>query len=205
MRDPYIVLGVSRDATDEEIKSAYRRLARKYHPDHYATDPEGAREAEEKMKEINEAYDAIQRMRSGTSGHTGGGYSAFASVREKISRGYFADAERELDSVADAARTAEWHFLKSALLARRGWHHDAMREIEIACAMDPSNTEYAQAREVYRSRFGGFGSQFGGGRAGDGRFEGNRGGECDTCDICTTLMCMDCCCESCGGDCIRCI
>ncbi|MBQ8174634.1 MAG: J domain-containing protein [Clostridia bacterium] len=204
MTDPYIVLGVSRDASEEEIKAAYRKLARRYHPDRYANDPEGARAAEEKMKEINEAYDAVNRMRSGSSGHTGGG-SSFVSVREKINRGYFADAERELDSMAEGARTAEWHYLKSALLARRGWHHDAMREIEIACAMDPANSEYARARELYHSRFGGFGSQYRGSRAGDPRFEGNRGGECSTCDICTTLMCMDCCCEGCGGDFIRCI
>ena len=205
MTDPYIVLGVSRDATEEEIKSAYRRLARKYHPDRYATDPDGARAAEEKMKEINEAYDAITRMRSGSSQHTGGGFSSFASVREKINRGYFADAERELDALPDGSRTAEWHYLKSALLARRGWHHDAMREIEIACAMEPSNMEYARARELYRGRFASFGSQYRGSRAGDGRFEAGRGADCSTCDICTTLMCLDCCCEGCGGDCIRCI
>lgn len=202
MTDPYIVLGVSRDATEEEIKSAYRKLARRYHPDRFASDPEGASAAEEKMKEINEAYDAINKMRSGASGQTGGG---FASVREKISRGYFADAERELDVVPEGARTAEWHYLKSALLVRRGWHHDAMREIEIACAMDPTNPEYARARELYRSRFGGFGRQYGGSRENDPRFEGHRGAECDTCDLCSTLICMDCCCESCGGDFIRCI
>ena len=205
MTDPYIVLGVSRDATEEEIKAAYRRLARRYHPDHYANDPEGARVAEEKMKEINEAYDAVTRMRAGASGHTGGGFSSFVSVREKIGRGYYADAERELDATPDTSRTAEWHYLKSALLARRGWHHDAMREIEIACAMDPANLEYARARDLYRSRFGGFGTQYRGSRAGDPRFEGGRGSDCSTCDICTTLVCADCFCECCGGDFIRCI
>ena len=204
MRDPYAVLGVARDASEEEIKAAYRKLARRYHPDRYANDPEGARAAEEKMKEINEAYDAVTRMRSGASGHTGGGFSGFASVREKINRGYFADAERELDATPDGARTAEWHYLKSALLARRGWHHDAMREIEIACAMDPANPEFSRARELYRARFGSFGAGYRGSRAGDGRFEG-QGMECSTCDICSTLICADCCCESCGGDCVRCI
>ncbi len=62
MRDPYEVLGVSREASDEEIKKAYRRLAKQYHPD---VNP-GDKQAEEKMKEVNAAYDAIK------SGNTGG-------------------------------------------------------------------------------------------------------------------------------------
>ena len=68
MTDPYKVLGVSPNATDDEVKDAYRRLARKYHPDNYVNNPLSDL-ATEKMKEINEAYDEIQRQRkSGGSG-----------------------------------------------------------------------------------------------------------------------------------------
>ena len=56
MTDPYKVLGVSPSATDEEIKDAYRQLAKKYHPDQYSDSPLKDL-ADEKMKEINEAYD----------------------------------------------------------------------------------------------------------------------------------------------------
>ena len=56
MRDPYQVLGVPSTATDEEVKKAYRNLAKKYHPDNYHDDPL-ADLAQEKMKEINEAYE----------------------------------------------------------------------------------------------------------------------------------------------------
>lgn len=56
MNDPYSVLGVSRDASEEEIKRAYRRLAKKYHPDLNPGDPEAAR----KMNEINAAYEQIK-------------------------------------------------------------------------------------------------------------------------------------------------
>ena len=70
MTDPYRVLGVEPTASDDEIKRAYRELARKYHPDNYQNNPL-ADLAEEKMKEINEAYDQITKQRAG-----GGGYNA---------------------------------------------------------------------------------------------------------------------------------
>lgn len=62
MRDPYQVLGVPSTATDDEVKKAYRDLARKYHPDNYHDNPL-ADLAQERMKEINEAYESIQSQR----------------------------------------------------------------------------------------------------------------------------------------------
>ncbi|MBQ8352044.1 MAG: J domain-containing protein [Clostridia bacterium] len=202
MRDPYTVLGVAPDATEEEIKAAYRRLARRYHPDHFASDPQAAREAEAKMKEINEAYDILTRK----GGSAGNGQATFAEIRQKINNGLFADAELQLDRMPAAARTAEWHYLKSIVLMRRGWQNDAMREVETACMMDPNNPEYARAREMLRNRFAGFGNAYGQSRS--TRYD--RGGYtqtggCSSCDVCTGLICADCCCESIGFDLIRCI
>ena len=85
MTDPYIVLGVKPDASDEEIKRAYRELARKYHPDNYQNNPL-ADLAEEKMKEINEAYDTITKMRSG--GGASGGYQSQGAYRGSYQGGY---------------------------------------------------------------------------------------------------------------------
>ena len=82
MNDPYEVLGVPRTATDEEIKKAYRNLARKYHPDNYHDSPL-ADLAQEKMKEINAAYEQITKERSGR-GSTSGGYrqSTYGGLRQ---------------------------------------------------------------------------------------------------------------------------
>ena len=96
MTDPYKTLGVSRDATDEEIKKAYRALAKKYHPDNYQ-DSALAELAAEKMKEINEAYDIIGKQRQGGSGasgsRSGSGASSYPQIRRMINEGRYSEAE----------------------------------------------------------------------------------------------------------------
>ena len=72
MFDPYSVLGVSRDASDEEIKKAYRRLSRKYHPDANINNP-NKEQAEEKFKEVQQAYEQIMKEKEYGSSY-GGGY-----------------------------------------------------------------------------------------------------------------------------------
>ena len=80
MRDPYDVLGVPRNASDDEIKKAYRTLSRKYHPDANINNPNKA-QAEEKFKEVQEAYDVLQNGKTGygpgssySSGYGSGSY-----------------------------------------------------------------------------------------------------------------------------------
>lgn len=200
--DPYKVLGVSRDATDDEIKKAYRELAKKYHPDNYANSPL-SEVAEEKMKEINEAYDEIQRQRSsaqsggyGSSQSSGRTYTGeFIRIRELINEGRYSEAQIMLGSVAQSDRNAEWNFLKGCVLVQMGWYFDAQKYFETACYMDPSNAEYRAALDSIRNSS----SQYGRGyRTNAG------GGECSACDLCQTLICADCLCECCGGDLIRC-
>lgn len=208
-RDPYTVLGVSRDASDEEIKKAYRELARKYHPDNYVNNPL-ADLVQEKMKEINTAYDEIQKMRASGNNSSysysgGDGSSSYSSdsasydaelsrVRQYVNSGRFSDAEVILDSIPQGARNAEWNFLKGCVLTRRGYYYDAMRFFETACYMDPQNAEYRRALNQLRNRSGSYGAHTG----------STTVGGCDACDVCQTLICADCCCECMGGDLIRC-
>ncbi|MBR5519567.1 MAG: J domain-containing protein [Clostridia bacterium] len=198
--DPYKVLGVSPTASDDEIKQAYRALAKKYHPDNYVNNPI-ADLAAEKMTEINTAYETIQKMRSGqstgNSGQTGGYRSAttpqYATIRNYISSGNLDAADALLEQISD--RVAEWYFLKGSICYRRGWLDQAQQYFQQAAAMDPMNPEYAaanrrfsQMRGVYRDR----GNTMSGGNG------------MNACDCCQTLLCADCCCECMGGDLISC-
>ncbi len=204
MKNPYIVLGVPENASDEEIKKAYRSLAKKYHPDNFANNPL-ADLAAEKMKEINEAYDMIQKIRasgssSGSSGSNGsyGGYSdatGFSRIRQLINSGRIGEAEALLTRMADSERNAEWHFLTGLVYYKKGWLQDARNEINIACNMDPYNNEYRTFQQ--RMNQGSFSSPY----AGTGM---NQNGGCSGCDVCSGLLCADCCCECMGGDLIRC-
>jgi len=196
MKDPYQILGVSPQASDDEVKKAYRELAKKYHPDNYAN-TEFSDIANEKMKEINQAYDEVLRVRAGgTAGgstHSASGAAArFPRIRELIASGRLAEAEVLLD--AQGERPAEWYYLKGLCAMYRRSYNDAASFFRKAHEMDPGNGEYAM---MYR--------RFQGAQQNYGNFDGNgQIRECNGCDICTHLFCADCLCECCGGDLISC-
>ena len=204
MKDPYKVLGVSPAASDDEIKKAYRDLARKYHPDKYAGS-DLADLAEETMKEVNAAYDQIQQMRAGrSSGGSGGSYSdfnagysggsgQFADVRRALNNRDLSLAQSLLDNIPPSDRGAEWHYLSGCVAYNKGFFADAQRFFDTACNMDPSNSEYQRARNAMYNRTAGYGGGY-----------STSGGGCSGCDVCSSLMCADCCCECMGGDLIRC-
>jgi len=192
MDNPYSTLGVSPNASNDEIKKAYRDLARKYHPDNYVDNPL-ADLAQEKMKQINEAYDEITKERAGGSSYSGGGYSAgtgggtsssgaYSAIRTAINRGDYAQAEELLRSAPQ--RDAEWNFLMGSVCYRKGWLDDARGYFQRAVSMDPNNMEYRQAMSYMGSN-----SPY-------RQTGGSYPAAADPCDICVGMMCMN---MLCGG------
>ena len=189
-RDPYEVLGVARGASDDEIKKAYRALAKKYHPDNFTDEGQRAR-AEEKMKEINAAYERIQR--GDTSGGTyrgprPGGTGIYAQVRTLINDNRTTEADDILEGIPVNERGAEWHYLKACVCVQRGWYYDAYTYSNTACNMDPGNSEY---RELYNNLNNIVNRSTGTYRT------ATSGDDCDICSICQFLACMNCLCNCC--------
>ena len=111
--------------------------------------------------------------------------------------GRIADAEQILNGVPSSSRDADWYFLKGTVLFKRGWLDEATNHFSTACNMDPGNAEYRAAmNQVTNQRNGVYG----------GYNTTNRpaSGGCNACDMCSSLICADCCCECMGGDFISC-
>lgn len=198
MSDPYAILGVPATATEEQIKDAYRSLARKYQDDSLTAGPL-ADVARQKMTELDNAYDAIMAQRRGQNTYSGAqqsayqstGYSTssqFGDVRAQIQAGRMDDAETILDGIPRDSRNAEWYFLKGQIQQRRGWFDEAYKNYSTACQYDPGNAEYAAAFNALNNNARG------------GYRQTRSGGGCSACDMCSSLLCADCCCECMGGD-----
>ena len=207
MTNPYKVLGVNEGATSEEIRAAYLSLVKKYHPDKY-TDPDMKQLANEKLKEINEAYDQLTKNpgKTASSGYSGAAYGAgghggsysgpeadrFVRARSLINAGNLDGAKTILDSIQ--TRNAEWYYLYGIIYLRQGWYDKAREFLGRAYRTEPGNAEYAQAYNTLRYT----GNPYSRPR------QSTSYGNCSACDICSGLMCADCCCECMGGDLIPC-
>ena len=193
MKDPYQVLGVSPDATDEEIKAAYREMAKKYHPDNYAN-TEFSDIANEKMQSINEAYDTILKERADraygrTSSDNTESDPQLERIRSLIQSGRYTEAEVLLDQ--NQTGSAEWYYLKGLCAMHGRRYNDASTYFSRASSMEPDNPEYAAMYQRFHRTGGAFSN-------------GQNTGGCNCCDMCSALICADCMCEMCGGDLIRC-
>ncbi len=198
MRNPYEILEIKENASKEEIKKAYRELAKKYHPDQYGDNPLKDL-AEEKMIEINEAYDYLMKNSNDNSNRTSSSsydnyssadnstdnYSIYQSIRMDINSRNFSSAERKLNGIN--SRDAQWHYLMGIVNMQKGWYDAAYSNISTACNLDPSNMEYREAfskiqyaNQSYRQPF-------------------NTQRDNSICNICATLYCIDCFCNGMSG------
>lgn len=165
MMDPYQVLGVSRGASDEEIKKAYRTLSRKYHPDANINNPNKA-QAEEKFKEVQQAYDQIMKEKQqgssygyNTAGSAGGGYGysgnrsyyqrqadspQMQAAANYITNRRYAEALNVLNGIPFGERKARWYYFSAIANQGAGNNIIAKEHAKRAVEMEPSNMEYRQ-------------------------------------------------------------
>lgn len=217
MKDPYQILGIPRTATDDEVKAAYRELARKYHPDKYR-DSDLADLAGEKMKEINEAYDTIKKMRAGGGSAGAGqqaGYDSQYGPQYGQSGGQY-DNGPDYNSDRTYSDTELFNMVRHLINANRiveaenilngmpesrrsaEWYYlkgcSAVRRRYYVDAQQFFDTACGMEpdNQEYRAAQTNLRNQLNNRRA-----QANQA-ESDCCDCCTALACLNCCCNSRG-------
>jgi molecular chaperone DnaJ len=202
---------VSPNATNEEVKKAYRELSRKYHPDSYVDNPLSGL-AEEKFKEVQEAYDQIMKERehgyggsassyagssysggSNYSGNTGNDSTELNAAASYINAGQYRAALNVLANIPN--RNARWYYYSAVANAGIGNNVMANDHIQQAMNMEPNNPEYTNLFNQLQWQ--------------NQRYQGtrynNRGnGGYNTGNLCCDLWCADSLCECMGGDLISC-
>ena len=228
MTDAYEILGVSRTASDEDIKTAYRNLAKKYHPDNYADAPDIAEVASEKMREVNEAYDSIvkERKNGASSGNTSGGHSNAGYTNA----GYTNAGSTNAGSGAynnTYSTTTEFPDVRRLIMNNRFDDANVVLDgipaerrnaewnflkgtvlyrrgwLEQAYTYLQTAVNMEPGNSEFRAAFN-QAAKMRSGSSGGYRISGKEGGGCDPCNMCCGLLCADQCCECCGGDIISC-
>ena len=207
--DPYSVLGVSTNASDDEIKKAYRNMSRKYHPDSYADNPLSDL-AEEKFKEVQEAYKQIMDERERGGSYSGGGYGGsyggsysssgsnsveLTAVYNFISNGRYRDALNALNGIPN--RDARWYYYSAVANAGIGNNLQAMNDANRAASMEPQNPEYRNLVNQLQWRTNRY--------QGGGMDYGRPQSTCGTGNMCCDLCVADQLCECMGGDLCSCM
>lgn len=152
MTDPYSILGISRNSSDEEIKKAYRALSRKYHPDANINNP-NKDQAEAKFKEVQQAYDQIMHERqygsSGTGSYTYGGNTTGSENQEDlhmraaanfINGGRYKEALNVLNGIS--THNAQWYYYSAIANSGLGNNIIALQHAKEALRLEPNNIQY---------------------------------------------------------------
>jgi molecular chaperone DnaJ len=174
--NPYEVLEINQNATEEEIKSAYRTMVKKYHPDKHQNNPL-ADLANEKLMEVNEAYEML------TNGGSSNGNTAYANRSNNAAgagnnEGYVENPK---------PGTAEWFYQAGVASINKGWYDDGLGKLQTAVSMAPKNLRYRQGLNQVQN--------MGGGYRADAFGRGAGRGNDDLCRMMQCLVCTDCLCD----------
>lgn len=195
MKEYYEILGLNEDATDEEIRVAYRTLKEKYREERFMEGEKG-NQAAKKLTQVETAYSEITAYRSRFD-EANRDKANFTAVENFIKQGKISEAQEELDNYTE--RNAEWHYLQSVIFYKKNWTNESKKQLEIAMNMEPSNSKYSDAYKKLKEKIEFTEKQF---KSGNADFSGqeqqqtqNMGGCCDMCAsmICINLLCNCCC------------
>lgn len=211
MKDPYEVLGVSRNASMDEIKKAYHQLSRKYHPDANVNNPL-ADLAAEKFKEVQQAYDTIVKEKESGSSYSYGSNSGYGYSDSAGSANYHGSNDysmvytylrarryqEALNLLSGMPRDAHWYYLSAFASAGCGNNWQAINHAQQAVNMEPNNTEYRNLLNQLQGFSRGYNHM-------GGSYGRTSSSDDDCCNACCTLWAMDTCCECMGGDICACM
>ncbi len=218
-KNPFVVLGINSDASKDDVYYAYRDMRSKYESLRFEPGEVGE-EACLKLEEIEAAYDdAIKIIEEREVGGVGEDTRTrftnenLDAAEKCVKENRIDDAQKYLDDCT--TRTARWHYLQSAVFYRKNWAGDALKQLELACNMEPGNKKYADARAAMEKHvkanttaqgnsFYENGTKAERSYADSTRDYSRQPRGCTVCDVCNGLICADCCCECMGGDLISC-
>lgn len=213
--NPFVILGISENSTQQEVQEAYERLHKKYSEERFMEGEKGA-EAARMYTKVEIAYQdaldfihnkATQSADDNKKEFNGNNYD---KVIEAIKKGDISEAQKQLDNMTN--RSAEWHFWQAAVYHRKNWYDESRTQLKIALELEPDNQKYKDALSKLEKEQNAK-NPFNENKNAQNQNQYNRTysnqqqGHPDVngcCNCCSSLICADCCCEMCGGDLISC-
>lgn len=207
-KNPYSILGLKDDATQEQIDNAYYNLKQEYEAKLFEEGQVGM-DASRKLAELERAYnDCLEDLNKRVSYDNFGG--TYGAVEQLIKEGKINEAQKQLDAIEP--RDAEWHYMQAVIYYKRNWHIESKKQLELAVALEPENQKYQRTLNKLTAAINNGNAdqqqQQNSQRAGYSRPDDasvNSAASANACcNTCSTLICCDCLCECCGGDLIPC-
>ncbi len=141
MKENYEILGVTENATDEELTARYQALKAKYSEDRWL-DGEAGNEAAKMLTKVETAYQEILSERKQQNKNTEG-ENSFEEITRLLKEEKLTEAQNLLDEFNE--RSAEWHYYQAVVFYKKNWTNDSKKQLEIAMQMDPDNVKYRNA------------------------------------------------------------